>query len=158
MKKRIPEIILGCIIVLLIGVLVWVQVSAIPYKVRENKVYDYFAYKLTYTDDSVTETLYFPDDDFNPIRITTMYLKDGKVNKIIEELHYTTIDKARKEYESELSTKMDTVILKQDKNILTRVSNKPEMDYTVEFKSNKEAIDYIETHADELHQNYKRVY
>lgn len=160
-KSDILEIILIVVGIVLATILVINYVSGLDYKVMLKNEYEYNAYKYSKTEDSITMTRYMAKG--NPIKqIDTLYIKDGKIVKMVEQYYYDTIYNAKQEYKNDIKNSGGAYKLYITKNVLTREYNNPEVSNDAgnafEFANNEELIKYAEENLDSGLKGYTRVY
>lgn len=104
---KIVEIILLLIVILLVIVLIGLEIMHNEYATYD-RIYNYNAYRVTSSDDSVTVTLYHKDGD----RIKTeetYYLEDGKITKDEIKYYFERISIAKEEYNAKATMIQDNL-------------------------------------------------
>lgn len=162
MKRNILEVILIFIAFILIAFLIWNHFNYLSEKTILKNEYCYNAIKLTYTDNSITTIMYMTSG--NPvIYIDTLYIENNKVTKYVRENHFSSINKARRDYDWSIKhSTMDPNTFSINKNVITYIDNNPEF-YTesgqkIEYIDIKEHIKKLEEELPKLYPNFSRVY
>lgn len=161
MKSNIIFGILIFIGIILITFLIWNQFNYLDEKVIFVNEYGYNAIKLTNTEDTITETRYM--QDANPVKyVSTVYIEDERIAKVIEEQHYNSINSAKKEYVWAEKNSSAIRIATIDENVITYTYIDPELstDDGKEFKfvSMEQLINMAEENILNEYQQFTRVY
>ncbi len=159
--SNIIEILLIIVVIILATILVISCFVDLDYKIMARNEYDYNAYKYSNIEDSITMIKYMAKG--NPVKqIDKLYLKDGKIVKIVEEYYYDTIYNAKQEYENDLKNYGDSYKLYITKNIITHEYDNPKVSNdagnSFEFDTNEELIKYTKENLDSGLAGYTRIY
>jgi hypothetical protein len=159
--SNIIEILLIIVVIILTTILVISCFVDLDYKIMARNEYDYNAYKYSNTEDSITMIKYIAKG--NPVKqIDKLYLKDGKIVKMVEEYYYDTIYNAKQVYENDLKNYGNSYKLYITKNIIIHEYDNPKVSNDTgnafEFDTNEDLIKYAEENLDSGLEGYTRVY